>query len=199
MINLFDKIFYYTIKILMLTYMHLLYKLEVKGSCYVPKAGGVLLVGNHSSWIDTPILVNGINRRFWFVSGDFIMQYPIMQALLKHLFVIHLSKKDSKKGIAQTIEKLKEDEAVCIFPEGELTYTGETQRFRNGVSIIQKATNVPIVPFYIDGAFDIWSRKQTKQLFFKKIKLTFGEPFVPHAQTDKEIAVEIREKVLTLK
>ncbi|MCR4881283.1 MAG: 1-acyl-sn-glycerol-3-phosphate acyltransferase [bacterium] len=161
----------------------------------VPQKGGVLIVGNHSSWIDIPIVVNAVKRRFWFVSGDFILKNPIMATMLKHLCVIRLSKKNSKQGIDETVEKLKAGEAVCIFPEGELTKTGEMQRFRNGVVKIQQSANVPVIPFHIDGAFDVWSKKQTKQLFFKKIKIHFGKPFMPSAQGDAEIAAEIKSKV----
>lgn len=198
MISIFDKVFYYTVKVIMFAYMHILYKLDVHDAHLVPQKGGILLVGNHSSWIDIPIVVNGMKRRFWFVSGDFIMKNPIMKFLLKHLCVIHLSKSNSKQGLNETIEKLKAGEAVCIFPEGELTKTGEMQRFRNGVAKIQKEANVPVIPFYIEGAFNIWSKKQTKQKFFKKIKITFGKPFLPKAETDTEIATELKTKVENL-
>ena len=90
---------------------------------------------------------------------------------------------------------MKAGEAVCIFPEGELTKNGELQRFRNGVSKIQHASNVPVIPFYVDGAYDIWSKKQKKQLFFKPIKLRFGKPFLPTAQSDTDVASEIKSKV----
>ena len=176
-------------------YIHVLYRLDVYGGNFVPQKGGVLIVGNHSSWIDIPIVVNAMKRRFWFISGDFLMQNKILAFLVKHLCVIHLSKKNSKLGIEEAIDKLKAGEAVCIFPEGELTKTGEIQRFRNGVSKIQKAANVPVIPFFISGAFDIWSKKQKKQIFFKKITLTFGKPFEPVADTDNDIATEIKSKV----
>ena len=175
--------------------MRILYRLEINGSQNVPQKGSMLLVGNHSSWIDIPIVVNGMKRRFWFVSGDFIMENKILAFLLKHLCVIRLSKKNSKLGIEETISKLNGGEAVCIFPEGELTKTGEMQRFRNGVVKIQKAANVPIIPFYIEGAFDAWSKKQKKQLFFKKIKITFGMPFKPTSDTDNDVAAEMKSKV----
>ena len=199
MVSIFDKIFYYSVKTVMHLYMRVLYDLRVFGKENVPEKGGVLLVGNHSSWIDIPIVVNGMKRRFWFVAGDFLMQNKIMAAIVKHLCVIHLSKKNSQKAIDETVEKLKAGEVVCIFPEGELTKTGEMQRFRNGVSKIQKEAGVPVVPFYVDGAFDIWSKKQKKQLFFKPIKLTFGKPFYPVSENDTEIASEIKEKVEFLK
>lgn len=195
MVSIFDKIFYFTIKVLMHIYMRVLYKLEVHGAENVPQKGAVLLVGNHSSWIDIPIIVNGMKRRFWFVAGDLVRQNPVAYVVLSHLCVIWLTRKNSQAGIAESIEKLQAGEAVCIFPEGELTKDGEMQRFRNGVAKIQQVTNVPVIPFYVDGAFDIWSKKQKKQLFFKKIKLTFGKPFIPTAEKEADIAAEMKSKV----
>ena len=85
MVSIFDKIFYFSVKTAMHIYMHTLYRLEISGRENVPQKGGVLLVGNHSSWIDIPIVVNGVKRRFWFVAGDLIMQNPVMATLFKHL------------------------------------------------------------------------------------------------------------------
>ena len=198
MVSTFDKIFYFFIKTLMHIYMRVLYRLEISGAENVPKKGSVLIVGNHSSWIDIPIVVNGMKRRFWFVSGDFIMKNPVLVTMLNHLCVIWLTKKNSQAGISETIEKLRAGEAVCIFPEGELTKTGEMQRFRNGVAKIQQVTDVPVIPFYIEGAFDVWSKKQKRQLFFRRIKITFGKPFIPQSNTDAEVAAEIKSKVEAL-
>ena len=97
-----------------------------------------------------------------------------------------------------TIKKLKEGEAVCIFPEGVLTDDGEVHRFRKGVVKIQKEADVPIVPFYIKGAYDAWSKKQKFPLVFKKIELFIGEEFYPTKEKDVEIANEIRDKVILL-
>ncbi len=198
--KIIDFIFYYFMKLVILTAMRLLYKLEVKNAPKLNKNNkGVLFVGNHSSWFDTLILTYGVNHRIWFVTGDFILDVPVMRTLVKHLYILPMRKKHGKEGIELAINKLKEGKPVCIFPEGEITPTGEMLRFRSGVSVIQKEANVPIIPFYIDGASEAWSIVQPKLKFFKKITITFGEPYYPKQENNQDASQEIKEQVLLLK
>ena len=128
-----------------------------------------ILAGNHTSWIDTLVIVTAMKTKFWFVTGDFILDVPIMRDLVQHLYILPMRRKHGKEGINLAVNKLKEKKPVCIFPEGEITPTGEMLRFRNGVSIIQRASNAPIIPFYIAGASETWSIVQPKFKLFKNI------------------------------
>lgn len=194
-----DFFIYYFMKFIILTLMKLLYKVEVKNKPDLSKSKAFLFVGNHSSWFDTLILTYGVGHRVWFVTGDFILDVPVMRSLVKHMYILPMRKKHGKEGIELAVNKLKEGRPVCIFPEGEITPTGEMLRFRSGVSVIQKAANVPIIPFYIDGAADAWSIVQPKLKFFKKITISFGEPFYPQMENNNEASQEIKDKVVLLK
>ena len=197
--KIIDFIFYHFMKFVILTLMLLFYKVEVKNKPKLTRGKGVLFVGNHSSWYDTLILTYGVNHRIWFVTGDFILNVPVMRTLVRHMYILPMTKKHGKEGIKLAINKLKEGKPVCIFPEGEITPTGEMLRFRKGVSVIQKVANVPIIPFYIDGASEAWSIVQPKLKLFKKISITFGEPYYPKQENHSEASKEIQEQVLLLK
>lgn len=197
--KIFDFIFYHIMKGIFLTILNLFYKIEVKNRPKFERGKGVLFVGNHSSWFDTLLLTYGVNHRIWFVTGDFILNVPIMRNLVRHMYILPMTKKHGKEGIELAVNKLKEGKPVCIFPEGEITPTGEMLRFRSGVAVIQKATNVPIIPFYIDGAADVWSIVQPKLKLFRKMSITFGEPYYPKQENNKDAADEIKEQVLLLK
>ena len=197
--KVFDFIFYYFMKLIILTLMKLLYKVEVKNRPDLSKSKAFLFVGNHSSWFDTMILTYGVGHRVWFLTGDFIFNVPVMRTLVKHMYIIPMRKNQGKESIELAVKKLHENRPVCIFPEGEITPTGEMLRFRSGVSVIQKNANVPIIPFYIDGASEAWSIVQPKLKFFKKITITFGEPFYPQKENNNEASQEIKDKVVLLK
>ena len=197
--KIFDFIFYHFMKFIILTLMKLFYKVEVKNAPKLTRGKGVLFVGNHSSWYDTLILTYGVNHRIWFVTGDFILNVPVMRSLVKHMYILPMTKKHGKEGIKLAVNKLKEGRPVCIFPEGEITPTGEMLRFRKGVSVIQKAADVPIIPFYIYGASEAWSIVQPKLKLFKKITIYFGEPYYPKEENYTDAAKEIQEQVLLLK
>jgi len=194
----FGFLFYNFIKIAFGWIFALLYPFKVVNGSVIPKDGGALIVGNHSSWLDTLFLSVSMKRDLWFCTGDFILDVPVMGWLVKQLPVIPMRKNSGQKAIEQAVKKIQEGCVVCIFPEGTLTKDGNLQRFRNGIAHIQRQANVPLIPFYLHGAINTWSVLQKKPAFFKKVKLTYGEPFVPVSEKDGDIANEIRNKVLEL-
>jgi len=197
--KILNFIFYQLVKSFSRLVICTLCRVKFEGCKNIPKNGGLLVVGNHSSWIDTLLLAMAMNRSIlWFVTGDFILDVPIMKNIVNHLFIIPMRRKHGKEAIEKVVKQLKTGSAVCIFPEGELTYTGNVERFRNGVSVIQKEAQVPIVPFYIKGAFDVWSRKECTPKLFRNITVSFGELFYPEQEDDKVMANKIREKVLAV-
>jgi len=198
--KIFDGIFYKTVRFFTVGLIKLLWNVTILNNQVIPKTGPALIVGNHSSWIDTLLLTAAISwhRHIWFFTGEFILKVPVMGRLVRHLFIIPVDRKQGLRAVDVAIEKLKAGHMVCIFPEGELTVTGKLQRFRNGVAVIQKATNAPVIPFFITGGYDAWSYKEKIPKFFRKIILNFGEPFYPTMEKDADIANEIKEKVILL-
>ena len=191
---------YKLLKPFVVIFTRLLWKVSILNNQVIPPKGGALIVGNHSSWIDTLLLTcASIKRPIWFFTGEFILKVPFMGTLVRQLCIIPVDNKQGKLAIQQAIEKIKAGHIVCIFPEGELTKTGDLLRFRKGVSVIQKATNVPVIPFFISGGYDAWSYKETTPKFFRKITVNFGIPFYPQAEKENDIASEIKDVVISLK
>ena len=198
--KILDFILYNSVKSVGKILFRFLYEVEIVNEQAIPPKGGILLAGNHSSWLDTLFLNYAIKRPLYFVTGDFIFRAPILGKLVKHMGAIPMKKANDEDslGLDTAIQKLKEGNVLCIFPEGKLSVTGELGRFRNGVSIIQKETGAKVVPFYLHGAIDTWSHKQKKIKFFKKIIVEFGDPILPTKEKDSEIAKEIQEQVFLL-
>ena len=196
--NKFDFVFYNTAKFFVNRIMRILFKIKIVNNDVIPEKGGVLIVGNHSSWLDTLFLTCAVKRPLWFLTGEFVFNVPVLGEVVKHLCTIPVKKNKGKVGIELTVEKLKQGEVVCVFPEGQLTSDGELQKFKKGVSVIQRESDVKIIPFYITGAFDIWGKNKKLPKLFKSATVNFGEPFIPQNSEDKEISDEIRNKVLEL-
>ena len=56
-----------------------------------------------------------------------------------------------ERAFADAAEALRNGEIVGIFPEGNLTTTGELNRFRPGVQQMVGTTPVPVVPMALSG------------------------------------------------
>jgi long-chain acyl-CoA synthetase len=73
---------------------------------------------------------------------------------------------------------LRNGKSLLIFPEGGRSFDGELMEFKKGVGILSLELNVPVVPAYIEGAFEALPRG-AKWPRFKKITVRFGKPFHP--------------------
>ena len=67
---------------------------------------------------------------------------------------------------------------MLIFPEGTRSTTGELQPFKVGVAVLAVEQEVPIIPVYIDRAYDLF-RKGQRFVRPGKITVTFGQPVEP--------------------
>jgi len=87
---------------------------------------------------------------------------------------------------------------VLVFPEGKTTEDGKTAAFRTGIGLLAQRLNVPVVPIFLDGLFDL---KQTKRIIARpgRVRVTIGRPmrFLPD-QDPNEITREIERAVREL-
>src|SRR5437016_6989973 len=96
-------------------------------------------------------------------------------------------------SLRQATEALKHGEAVCIFPEGQMTRIGQMMPFRRGMERVIKGVDVPIIPVNLDGVWgSIFSFAGGRFLWkFPRrvpypVRVTFGKP-LPSTTTSEEV------------
>jgi long-chain acyl-CoA synthetase len=87
---------------------------------------------------------------------------------------------------------------VLVFPEGKTTEDGKISPFRSGVGLLVKQLNIPVVPMFLQGLFDL---KQKHQILTRPghVMATIGAPvrFSPGQDAD-EITRELERRVREL-
>ena len=87
---------------------------------------------------------------------------------------------------------------ILVFPEGKTTDDGKMSSFRAGIGLLAKQLNVPVVPMYLDGLFDL---KKGNLIFARPghVQVNIGNPvrFGPE-QDPNDIARELERLVLEL-
>jgi 1-acyl-sn-glycerol-3-phosphate acyltransferase len=136
-----------------------MFDLKVYGADHVPKAGGVLLLANHQSFIDPACIGSKMKRPLSFLAKSELFEVPVFGRIIPRLnaFPVHQGAGDIH-AVRETIARLKEGHVLTIFPEGSRTTTGEMQPLQPGFALIVRRAGVPIVPVAIDGAFKAWPR-----------------------------------------
>lgn len=178
------------------------YRIRVVGSENLPK-GGALIVGNHVTLIDGPLVTASTSRAV----RQFVFRPYTKIWWLKWYFranhAIPIADTDSKETIEAALETardvIRRGHIMCIFAEGSMTRTGNMLRFRRGLERIAGQVNCPIVPFYLDGVWgSIFSYERGRFLFkwprhlLQPITIVFGKP-MPSTSTADEVRQAIQE------
>lgn len=179
----------------------LIYRVRLQGTENIPAEGAALIVANHVTFVDGLLLATATQRfvRFLVIDKHY-QQFAGLMRLFEAIPVSQGRPRDVVQMIERTREALAQGHIVCIFPEGNLTHTGNIHEFQRGMERILKGLDVPVIPVHLGGLWgSIFSfeggrffNKWPKQLPYP-VEITIGQP-LPNTTT----AVEARQAVVEL-
>lgn len=156
-----------------------LYRCRSRGALNVPRTGGVLLVANHQSFFDPPLIGGTLTTRDTdFLARGGLFKFKPFAWLISTLNATPIKQGAGDTGaMKETIRRLNERKAVLVFPEGSRTDDGAIQPFARGISVLLKRADCVVVPVGIAGVWDIWPRhKRFPRLFTRPVAVVYGEP-----------------------
>ena len=176
------------------------YKLEVNGITNIPQTGGVLLLGNHISWIDWAVVLMAVPKEVRFVMDKTIYSKWYIKWIFRMFNAIPISNASSKTTIKIIAKQLDEGNIVVIFPEGSITRNGHLGEFKKGFEKILQLTNtdVKVVPFYIRGLWEsMFSRANQK---FKKSNRTNSVTisFARYMKKENANIISVKKQIINL-
>lgn len=160
----------------------LFFKLEVRGIETLPEAP-FIIAPNHCSNMDGFVVGAGVPlktfQRLYFQGFQkyFTGWLPSIFAKLAHVIPID-PETFLSKALLLSSYVLRNNCALCIFPEGGRSIDGDLMEFKKGIGILAIEHNVPVVPALIEGTFDALPRG-AKWPRFSKTRVTFGKPLYP--------------------
>ncbi len=171
-----------------------LYRVKVLGVSNIPETGGAVVIANHISYIDVVVMQLACPRPLRFMA----YQGPGTGMFLRWLYrlagVIPISDENRFQWLRSAVKALREGELVCVFPEGEISRTGQLMTIRRGFELMARTAKVPVVPAAIDGLWgSVFSFSQNRYLW-KSPRLmptpccvAFGPP-IPYERVDSSAA-----------
>ncbi|HEX9859652.1 MAG TPA: lysophospholipid acyltransferase family protein [Nitrospirota bacterium] len=153
-----------------------LFRFKVVGEENVPKEGPVIIACNHASNLDPVIVGVAMWRRVNFMAKEELFTTPAVSFFLRSWRSFPISRERLDKTMLKTIlGKLKDGEALGVFPEGT---RGDGDNFlpvKPGIGMIVSMSRAPVIPVYIKGSY-LTLAKAHKKLRFVPIKIVFGSP-----------------------
>src|SRR6476660_2918083 len=130
------------------------FRFQFRGKGHVPVEGPVLLVATDSSNLD-PVLVGiACPRQLKYLARQGLFFWPF-SLWIRSLGAVPIDQERSAlSGIRTTLELLKQQNAVLIFPEGSRTSDGKLDVLMPGFCMLARRSGATIVPVGIDGAYD---------------------------------------------
>jgi 1-acyl-sn-glycerol-3-phosphate acyltransferase len=155
-------------------------RIEIDGAGHLPRAGGALLLPNHQSALDPFVLQAWAPRRVRSMTKSTQFASPFMRWIVPRLggFPVRRYRVDPQ-SVRTVLRLLEEGECVCIYPEGERTWDGRMQAFRQGtlrVALAAMHDGHPVIPVGIRGMYDVLPRWGKPRQVESRVRVTFGAP-----------------------
>jgi len=170
-------------------YLHALHGMRVEGREHLALEGGLMVVSNHQSFLDIPLLAASTSRHLCFVARDTLARSRPLAWLMRECGAILIKRGSSDRAaLREMVEHMRLGDAVVVFPEGTRSPDGELGEFRAGALFAALKAEVPVVPVGIRGAIDAFGRDHRLPRPFRRVSVRFG-PAVPVASPEDMPAV----------
>ncbi|MEZ5352420.1 MAG: lysophospholipid acyltransferase family protein [Bryobacteraceae bacterium] len=133
-------------------------RVKVEGAENIPPGGPYVLVANHRSYFDSPIVLPFLRLQFRFFAKASVFYWPLIGYHLKksgHLPVHYDNPRESLKSMSQGARVIQRTGiSVLLFPEAGRTM-GELDPFKDGAAYVAIKAGVPVVPIGIIGSLEV--------------------------------------------
>lgn len=184
-------------------------KINVIGKERVPKEE-VLFVLNHSSMLDSYILVSSVVKPVGVIIADVPTwrHIPIVSHWLNMIKCVYINRENNREGIKSIIqasENIKMGQSMAIFPEGDLTWVKDPNAlisdFKPGALKIAYKAKCPIVPMVIKNSRNTYEGYEpVGKIKSGDVEVEYLDPIYDHLENPKiktkELAEVIKDKMI---
>lgn len=190
--NILYRISRTIIRIAILLYCILVYRVKVLGKENIPKNGSVIFCGNHRSFLDAPLIEVTCKRDdARFLAKEELTKNPYLAHLGRVFNVILVKRNDKDLGpMKETLKTLKQGGSIALFPEGTRNGIKKGLKPKTGVAYFALNSDAKVVPVGISGG----------EKPFKKTVISYGEPLnleeYKKNKKDKETVELVTKKIM---
>ena len=171
-------------------------KVKVEGNTDIDRSKTYLLMSNHASMFDVPLLKAHIPIYFIGVEAHHQFKWPFYGWLVTRMNAIPIVRDNiyaSMRSIKKAKKQLDQGTSIAILPEGTRTLTGEMQPFKKMPFMLAKKAGVDIIPIGLSGLFKL-KPKGSWHITPSTITIKFGDAIKSEVVNDLSVE-ELRDKV----
>jgi len=153
-------------------------RMEVTGRECVPPFGPLIIVANHISYNDPPVMVASFSRSLDFLGKKELFINPISKFMMQQFRVHPLDRTASGvNAMRMALQLLAQDKAVVIFPEGHISAHHTMEEAMPGAAYLAIKSQAPILPVGIYGTEKFPPKRMPFPLC--RFRVNIGQPFTP--------------------
>ena len=185
--NFYQKIIYQLVsQLIIFPFYKLLFRGILIGRENVPKKSSFIMVSNHGSLLDPPLLGHAIGRNISFMAKSELFSIPLLGFIIKACGAYPV-----KRGIADkttikiACEKLSNNNSIGIFIDGTRQKDGRVNKPKQGAALLAFKNQKLLLPVAIINSHRL-VRFRFFIPFFTKIIIKVGKPINPPKGSSKD-------------
>jgi acyl-[acyl-carrier-protein]-phospholipid O-acyltransferase / long-chain-fatty-acid--[acyl-carrier-protein] ligase len=160
--------------------LRLLFRFRAENTQVLQSPGPVMLLPNHSSWIDWLFVAVCLDHHWRFVTSKEGAEVSCVHRLLMINRFTFPVETDSPYAVKRIAEYLQGGGKLVVFPEGRLSRTGSLMKLFEGTGFLLVKTKAKVITCYLRGASRLpFSKNPNRKRCFPEVSAHFSEVLTP--------------------
>jgi len=146
------------------------------------------VIANHLSDCDPVVIQYHCRRPMIFLAKSELFEMGKLGNVVRWFGCIPVKRGEADRGaLRHAIDRLKAGQVVVIFPEGQLSETGDLQELKSGFALVVRSAGVPVVVCKLTGTNRIIPYgKVTPRFAFGGVSSEWSEPILFNEKASTE-------------
>ena len=201
--DVFQKLIYQLVsKFLVLPIYKFVFKGHLIGRENIPQKDAFIMVSNHGSLLDPPLLGHALGRNISFMAKAELFKIPLIGSVIKACGAYPVKRGIADKNTIKTAcKKLSNDNCIGIFIDGTRQKNGRVNNPKQGAALLAFKNQKLLLPVAIVNSHRLIRFKFWIPLF-SKIVIKVGKPIHPPKSSSRDdlnsVTMHLRDNINNL-
>jgi len=201
--DVFQKLIYQLVsKLFVLPIYKFVFRGHLIGQENIPQKNSFIMVSNHGSLLDPPLLGHALGRNISFMAKAELFKIPLLGFIIKACGAYPVKRGIVDKNTIKTAcKKLSNDNSIGIFIDGTRQKNGRVNKPKQGAALLAFKNQKLLLPVAIVNSHRL-IRFRGFIPFFSKVVIKVGEPVQPPQSSSRHdlnsVTMHLQDKINNL-